>query len=239
MMVRIGNFFFHWRNVLFPLAYLLLLVPSPRLFHSPYLAAGIGFSIALLGQASRAITIGFEYIIRGGKHRRVYAERLVQGGMFAHSRNPLYLGNYLIVMGVGITSNSVVFLSCVVPLFAFCYAAIIAAEENYLQEKFGDEFRQYCARVNRIIPNLAGFSKSVEGMSFNWRRLITAEYGSTFMWLGGMLLITMKNLFMAGGYERNRGAILFIQVAIVCVIAAYALARYLKKSGRLKAKQVV
>jgi protein-S-isoprenylcysteine O-methyltransferase Ste14 len=239
MMVRIGNFFFHWRNVLFPLAYFLLLVPSPKIFSSPYVAALVGFSIAVLGQALRATTIGFEYIIRGGKNRRVYAERLVQGGMFAHSRNPLYLGNYLIVVGVGVTSNSIVFLSCVVPVFAFCYAAIIAAEENYLRGKFGEEFEQYCARVNRIIPNLAGFSRSIEGMSFNWRRLITAEYGSTFMWLGGILLITMKNLLMAGGYEQHREAILFVQVLIVCVIAAYALARYLKKSGRLKAKRTV
>ena len=238
-MIRIGNFLFHWRNVLFPLAYLLLLVPSPKLFDSPYAAALVGFSIAVLGQALRATTIGFEYIIRGGKKRRVYAERLVQGGMFAHSRNPLYLGNYLIVVGVGVTSNSIVFLSCVVPVFAFCYAAIIAAEENYLREKFGDEFEQYCARVNRIIPNFAGFSRSIEGMSFNWRRLITAEYGSTFMWLGGILLITMKNLLMSGGYEQHREAILFVQVMVVCVIAAYALARYLKKSGRLKANRTV
>jgi protein-S-isoprenylcysteine O-methyltransferase Ste14 len=237
-MIRLGNFLFHWRNVLFPLAYFLLLIPSRHLFESPYVAAAVGLSLALVGQASRAITIGFEYIIRGGKKRRVYAERLVQGGMFAHSRNPLYLGNYLIVVGVGVASNSVAFLACVIPIFALFYAAIIAAEENYLRDKFGDEFVQYCARVNRIIPNLAGFTRSVEGMSFNWRRLITAEYGSTVLWLGGILLITMKNILVAGTYAQNRAAILSIEVMLACVVAAYAIARYLKKSGRLQAKRV-
>jgi len=238
-MVRIGNFLFHWRNVLFPLAYLLLLVPSPQLLASPYVAAAIGFSIALTGQLLRAVTIGLEYIIRGGKNRQVYAERLVQGGMFAHARNPLYVGNYLVVVGVGVASNSVVFLACVVPIFAFAYLAIIAAEENYLRGKFGDEFAEYCARVNRLVPNFAGFTKSIEGMQFNWRRLITAEYGSTFMWLGGITLITTKNILSQGGYAANRGAVWALQALLLFVVAAYALARYLKKSGKLKAKRTV
>ena len=45
------------------------------------------------------LTIGYEYIVRGGRQGKVYAEDLVQGGVFAHSRNPLYLGNLLIIVG--------------------------------------------------------------------------------------------------------------------------------------------
>src|SRR6185503_9604048 len=109
-----------------------------------------------------------EYIVRGGRNRQVYAKRLVQGGVFAHCRNPLYLGNYLMLLGVGVASNSLLFLCVGMPFFAFAYWAIIAAEENYLRQKFGNEFDDYCRRVNRIIPNWTGFGKTLRGMRFSW-----------------------------------------------------------------------
>jgi len=137
MMVKLGNFLFHYRNGLFPLVYLLLFFKSSPVVEDYRLAAAAGFAVALLGQLLRAVTIGLEYIIRGGRKRQVYAEKLVQGGIFAHCRNPLYVGNFLILLGVGIASNSVLFLSLGVPFFFFAYWAIIAAEENYLRNKFG------------------------------------------------------------------------------------------------------
>src|SRR5205814_7404454 len=102
--------------------------------------ASTGFLVASAGQMLRAATIGLEYIIRGGRKRQVYAEKLVQGGVFAHCRNPLYLGNFVILLGVGLASNSVLFLCIAIPFFAFAYWALIAAEENYLRNKAEHEF---------------------------------------------------------------------------------------------------
>src|ERR1700741_1760533 len=99
MMVRIGNFLFHYRNGLFPLVYALLILKSQALLPDYRVAAAIGLLIALAGQILRAVTIGLEYIVRGGRNRRVYAKNLVQGGVFGHCRNPLYLGNFLILSG--------------------------------------------------------------------------------------------------------------------------------------------
>src|ERR1044071_2090134 len=98
MMVRIGNFLFHWRHSLFPGFYLLVLVPSHPVIRNYRGAALAGLGVALAGQTLRALTIGLDYIRRGGKNRQVYANRLVQGGIFAHCRNPLYLGNLLIIL---------------------------------------------------------------------------------------------------------------------------------------------
>src|SRR6266487_2867390 len=132
MMIRIGNFFFHYRNALFPLAYLLLFLDGPRIITDYRLAVASGLIVALAGQGLRAVTIGLEYIIRGGRNRQVYAEKLVQGGVFAHCRNPLYVGNLLVLLGLGIVSNSRFFLALGIPFFLFAYWAIITAEENYL-----------------------------------------------------------------------------------------------------------
>src|SRR5262245_17603050 len=235
MMVCIGNFLFHYRNGIFPLMYVLLFIPAPPLLASWELALGLGAAIAVAGQLLRAVTIGLEYIIRGGRNRQVYAEKLVQGGIFAHCRNPLYLGNFIIILGVGIASNSVLFVSVTVPFFVFCYWAIIAAEENYLRNKFGSEFDDYCARVNRIMPNFAGIGQTLSGMTFNWRRLVSVEYGSTYIWVGGIILVTLKNLWLSGEYLTNHALVWSLWTLLAAATCGYGLARFLKKSRLLEA----
>ena len=237
MMVAIGNFVFHYRNGLFPLIYGLALFKSHPLFGDFRLAALIGFVVALTGQLLRAITIGLEYIKRGGRNRQVYADNLVQGGVFAHCRNPLYLGNFVIIVGIGIVANSRLFLAIGVPLFALAYAAIIAAEENYLRAKFGEEFQQYCARVNRLIPNFSGFGQTFSGMHFNWRRLITAEYGSTFIWTAAIPLLTLRNIWWEGQYDIRKPLVWSLWSCFGFATLAYATARFLKKSGALTEKR--
>jgi protein-S-isoprenylcysteine O-methyltransferase Ste14 len=234
MMIRIGNFFFHYRNALFPLAYLLLFLNGPRIVADYRLAVAGGLIVALAGQGLRAVTIGLDYIIRGGRNRQVYAEKLVQGGIFAHCRNPLYVGNFLIILGLGIACNSSLFLAVGIPFFLFAYWAIIAAEENFLQSKFGDEFAAYCARVNRLVPNFSGIGSTLRGMRFNWRRLISAEYGSTYAWLAAIILLTLKNLWTNGDYQWRHGIVWVLWSLLLLVTVAYGIARYLKKSGALK-----
>lgn len=233
-MVRIGNFLFHYRNALFPVVYALLVVNSQPLLSSYRIAAILGFLVALSGQLLRAATIGLEYIIRGGRNRQIYAEKLVQGGLFAHCRNPLYVGNLLILLGVGIASNSVVFFSVALPFFLFAYWAIIAAEENYLRNKFRQEFDDYCARVNRLLPNLSRLMQTFSGMRFNWRRLITKEYGSMYYWLVGIILVTLKNVWLNGDPQHSGPVETVLWFSLVVVTVGYAAARLMKKSGLLR-----
>ena len=57
-MVRIGNFFFHYRNGLFPLLYILIFLNGPAAFANHRLALLIGVLVALGGQILRAVTVG-------------------------------------------------------------------------------------------------------------------------------------------------------------------------------------
>lgn len=233
-MIRIGNFFFHYRNGLFPLLYIPIFLPGPAAFPEGRLALLAGVLIAMSGQTLRGLTVGLDYIVRGGRKRQVYADRLVHGGLFAHCRNPLYVGNCLILIGVGTAANSLLFLALGIPFFLFAYWAIIAAEEAYLQGKFGEEFTKYCASVNRLLPNLSGLGKTLEGMRFNWRRLITAEYNSAYIWMAAILLATLKNRWFGGGYRFQDPVVQTLWSLLALVSVAYATARYLKKSGRLE-----
>src|ERR1700741_1971552 len=174
-MVAIGNFFFKYRNWLFILLYALLFVPSPNLFRQSLLGSNywiwpvvIGLFITLSGQAIRGATIGLAYIVRGGKDGKVYADDLVTQGIFNHCRNPLYVGNILMLLGVGILSNSLIYVVVVIPIFLVIYHSIVLAEENFLLGKFGDPYVEYCKKVNRWIPSLTGLSATFQSMQFKW-----------------------------------------------------------------------
>ncbi|MEO6455512.1 MAG: isoprenylcysteine carboxylmethyltransferase family protein, partial [Ginsengibacter sp.] len=197
-MIAIGNFFFKYRNFLFIFLYLLLFIPSPLIFskiffHSTYWIwpVAIGLIVTFAGQIIRGLTIGLIYIIRGGKNRNIYAEDLVTQGIFSHCRNPLYLGNILMLLGVGILSDSAIYVFIVMPVFIFIYHAIVLAEENFLRKKFGDAFSKYCSLVNRWLPDLRGLIHTLRGFTFNWRRWLLKEYNTQFVWLSGIVFILL------------------------------------------------
>ncbi|MGH7382964.1 MAG: methyltransferase family protein [Candidatus Methylomirabilales bacterium] len=233
MMVQLGNVLFRYRNIIFPIALVSLLFEGQRIFADDLLAALIGGSVALAGMSLRALTIGLAYVIRGGRNRKVYAETLVQEGMFAHCRNPLYLGNIVFILGAGIAANSFYFVVIGVPFFLFCYLAIIQAEENFLRQKFGQDYIEYCDHVNRLIPNLSGLCQVLKGMEFKWPRLIVKEYGSIAL-AGGIIVLVLKNLLIHDGYQADRKMIWILTGLLLCLTVIYAVARYLKKSQRLQ-----
>jgi protein-S-isoprenylcysteine O-methyltransferase Ste14 len=239
-MINIGNFFFKYRNWLFILLYLLLFIPSPRIFTPAFWGDNywiwpviIGLVVTITGQLTRGATIGLAYIIRGGRDKKVYAEELVTGGIFAHCRNPLYVGNILMLMGVGILANSLFYMVFVMPLFLFIYQCIVLAEENFLRNKFGTVFDEYCARVNRWIPSLAGLRKTFNGMAFNAKRWLLKEYNTQFVWLGGITLILLfKYPQITHDSIKLRNLLLLIIIPLLGL--EYLLIRYLKKSGKWK-----
>jgi len=232
-MVKLGNILFHNRDWLFPLCYFFLFIPSAWIFQNYWIPLIIGFVIALSGQIIRIATIGLKYIIRGGKNRRIYAEDLVTEGLFSHCRNPLYLGNVLILVGLGIMSNSLLFNLMISPLFIFFYQAIIRAEENFLENKFGDAFRKYMNDVNRWVPRLSGLAATMKSMEFNWSRVIVKEYNSTYVWLTGATLVVLKTFYFQEN-ELFRVALHYCSITLVVLLLLYLLARYLKKSKTIK-----
>lgn len=232
VIVRLGNLLFRWRNVLFPLLYPALFIPSPRLFPTFAPAIVLGLAMAVTGQAIRAVTIGLEYIVRGGRYERVYAENLVTGGIFAHTRNPMYVGNVLILAGLGVMANSVWFVSIGVPVFVFFYYAIVRAEEAYLLARFGGEYERYMSEVPRFIPRLSGLTATLQSGELRGNRILRKEYGSTYAWMSGAVLLLMKNAAAVSSarFLAWRGALFG---ALGSLLVAYLVVRYLKKTHRL------
>ncbi|HNV27760.1 MAG TPA: isoprenylcysteine carboxylmethyltransferase family protein [Cyclobacteriaceae bacterium] len=235
-MVKIGNFLFHYRNVLLPVFFLLILVPAPELFQNPTIALVIGLGISIAGQLIRFITIGLVYIIRGGQNRKVYAQDLVTTGIFSHCRNPLYVGNIAVGIGMGVASNSLLFFSVITPLIIFTYIAIVAAEENFLRGKFGPAYDEYAKDVNRWLPNLKGISNTFMAHQFNWKRVLLKEYNSTFTGtLLGIMLIMKANYEHPELYGDFQQKLMMFGIIILTVTAVYLFTKFLKKTHRLVA----
>ncbi len=237
-MVRIGNFFFKYRNVLFIFLYVLLFIPSPDLFsasgwgESYYLYPIVaGLLVTIAGQVLRGATIGLAYIVRGGKDGKVYADQLVTEGMFRHCRNPLYVGNILMLLGVGILANSLYYVLLVIPVFLFIYHCIVLAEEAFLRKKFGTVYDEYALRVNRWIPSFRKMGKTFEGIPFNAMRWILKEYNTQFIWLSGITAILLLKYPQLTGYRSDQRNYL-LATLLIALGLLYLFVRYMKKSKR-------
>ena len=238
-MIRLGNFFFRYRNTLFIFLYILLFIPSPRIFGPATFGSSywlwpviIGLIITISGQLIRGATIGLAYIIRGGKNKQIAADDLVTEGIFRHCRNPLYVGNILMLLGVGILSNSLLYVGIIIPIFIFIYQCIVLAEEDFLRKKFGYSFTVYSQKVNRWLPSLSGLHDTFRSMKFNWRRWLLKEYNTQFVWLCGITLILLLLFPQLTSYNESlRNSLLAIILPVLLFL--YLLVRYLKKSAIL------
>jgi protein-S-isoprenylcysteine O-methyltransferase Ste14 len=235
--VRLGQFFFARRDFVFLAVFVAVVVAGrPRPFlGDPRADAWLdaaGFALAAVGQALRALVIGLAYVRRGGKDRRIYADVLVQEGFFAHCRNPLYVGNLLVYSGLFVVLNSVAGYLVGVPFFVLAYLCITAAEEDYLQRRFGAAYEDYCRRVPRFVPDLRGLRATVRGMRFDWKRLIRKEYGTTTAWLIAGLAVLVRER-AAWGAAGAAPAIRALLPAWLAIGGAYGVARWMKKTGRL------
>jgi hypothetical protein len=119
------------------------------------------------------------------------------------------------------------------PLFILIYHSIVLAEENFLQDKFGEKFKAYCNRVNRWIPSLSGLANTFKSMEFKGRRWLLKEYNTQYIWLTGIALILLFKYPQVTNYDpHNRNLLLAVVLSVLLLF--YLFVRYLKKSGRLK-----
>jgi protein-S-isoprenylcysteine O-methyltransferase Ste14 len=173
---------FRWRSFT-PIP--LLLAALPLLWRSrggggPVWAAA-GLSLCVAGQAVRAWVLGQVPDGTSGQNERLIATELNVSGPYAHTRNPLYLGNLLITVGLCVVAHDVVLLAVVALLFAVQYRAIIAAEESFLRDRFGPRFEEYRREVPRFWPKPRG-RVGAAAQPWSWRRALRKEHNPFAAW---------------------------------------------------------
>jgi protein-S-isoprenylcysteine O-methyltransferase Ste14 len=121
----------------------------------------IGFAVALIGELIRFWGVswaGSETRSTGG----VGGTFLIISGPFAYVRNPLYFGNILLYLGLGIMSFALFpYLQIIAIIFFLIqYYFIVGEEEKYLREKFKDDYKDYCKHVPAFFPRLFPYKNS-------------------------------------------------------------------------------
>jgi len=182
--IKLGDFLFKYRNAVFPFLIVTLFVafrPIEWTFAGEpqeQLKNVIAILVVLAGLGLRAAVIGLAYIKRGGVDKKVYADRLVSEGFFAACRNPLYLGNMVVYLGIFLMHGNPLLILLGTGLFLVIYSAIIAAEEHYLLGKFGDVYRDYMASVPRWSIRIAVLRAEMRRMRFDWRLVLAKDYST-------------------------------------------------------------
>jgi len=124
----------------------LLPLPVPHFDPVHWIAGG------LLMLAGLAVAVaGIRNFTRAGTPVRTIKPTiaLVTTGIHGWSRNPIYLGLFLLYAGIGVAAQSPWSLILVLPLALVIRYGVVAREEAYLERRFGDAYRDYKARVRR------------------------------------------------------------------------------------------
>jgi protein-S-isoprenylcysteine O-methyltransferase Ste14 len=130
----------------------------------------IGFAAALLfiwraHPSPSSYVIGMVLMAAGECIRFVSAGTLIKfegvtrAGVYAFTRNPLYIGSFVIGLGACVMGRDPVFAVLFLVLFPLVYASVIRREERYLIGRYGDDYVAYLREVPRLFPrkfDLAG-----------------------------------------------------------------------------------
>lgn len=83
---------------------------------------------------------------------KIIANQLVTTGVYALVRNPIYSAFAFVMSGVALLSSNLYLLPLPLVFWVLLTVMMQATEEKWLLAQFGDEYKEYCKRVNRCIP---------------------------------------------------------------------------------------
>ncbi|MBN1638284.1 MAG: isoprenylcysteine carboxylmethyltransferase family protein [Ignavibacteriales bacterium] len=137
----------------------------------------IGFGIVFIGEFIRLWGVSY-----AGSETRTTGDvggtNLVISGPFAYVRNPLYVGNIFIYIGVGVMSMAL-FPYLQIGAFIFFYIQyriIVNDEEKYLVNRFGSDYEAYRKNVLRFIPKLWPYkNKNLKQPNFSFKDGLKSE----------------------------------------------------------------
>lgn len=181
---REGAFLFRWRSFM-PLAILPAAVPA--LYEGTRLDLLWGHALddlwvfvcmllSFVGLAIRWATVGF--VPAGTSGRNTHAQRadvLNTTGMYSIVRNPLYLGNFIAIAGLALSTKSWWFVLLVSFAYWLYIERIIATEERFLMDKFGAAHTDWARNTPVFVPRLSLWRSPIEPYSV--RTVLRREYG--------------------------------------------------------------
>jgi protein-S-isoprenylcysteine O-methyltransferase Ste14 len=136
--------------------------------------------VSLCGLAVRVITVGHAPFGTSGRNTREHvAQTLTTTGTYSIVRHPLYVANFLIMIGFVLLLHVWWLVLLTICIYVLYYERIILSEEAFLSARFGRLFEQWAAATPAIIPRLRGWK--TPQAPFCWRTVLTREYNAMFL----------------------------------------------------------
>ncbi len=185
--------------------------------------------VSFLGLAVRIITIGHVPGRTSGRNtRNQIANSLNTTGIYSAVRHPLYLGNFLMWLGIILFVQSLWLLFIFILLYWIYYERIMYAEESFLESKFGKDFLSWSKQTPPFFPDFRKWKKSE--LDFSLRKVLKMEYSGFFGMISCFVFLHVFRNFI----ELKRFEVSFCWLGIfIFSLLVYLVLRFLKKKTRI------
>lgn len=200
---RDGNWLFHRRSwlpvLLYPVAIAVMYCyPTSTYRYINSDAWGmLCLVISLAGLAVRALTIGFTPHGTSGRNTdHQVANSLNQTGVYSIVRHPLYVGNFLMWLGLFMFIGVWWFVALCSLAYWLYYERIMYAEEEFLRRKYGAHYVAWARRTPAFLPRFSGWVPAPLG--FSLKNVLKREYNGLFaIVISFVVLNDLSHLFVA------------------------------------------
>jgi protein-S-isoprenylcysteine O-methyltransferase Ste14 len=232
---RSGNTLFKYRGQI-PVVLFILVVPVMYFTHydqfsEKWITGLTVFSISLsvIGFIIRAYAIGTTPKGTSGRNtKEQVAETLNKAGIYSLIRHPLYLGNYLMWIGIVVFTFNFCFVIIVSLAFWLYYERIMFAEERFLEGKFGEDYLTWSKKIPAFIPTFKNYIKGSIPLSI--KTILRREYSGILATVVGFAFVDhLRVYFVNGRIDNMRPSLVAV---IITVVIAFTL-RTLKHHTRI------
>ncbi len=146
--------------------------------------------VSLSGFLVRIQTIAHAGEHTSGRNReKQVADSLNTSGWYSMVRHPLYLGNFLMWLGLVLFTENAWFIIFFCLIYWLYYERIMFTEEAFLRKKFGEKYLKWSENTPPFLPRFRNFRKA--DTPFNTRRVLRAEYHILLEIPGGFLIMNI------------------------------------------------
>ena len=189
----------------------------------------IAIAISFCGLLVRCLTVGYAPQGTSGRNTKEQkADVLNTEGMYSMVRNPLYLGNFIIALGMALFVGVWWFVIIFMLAFWLYYERIIFTEEEFLRRKFDPRFGLWAEVTPAFLPRFRKWRRP--GLPFSLRTVLKREYTGLFVITASFTLLrALIDLLAKGHLDMGLEWAMFFISGLV----AYLLLRALKKKTRV------